>query len=84
MASNSSLMPESPLRQPFVDISGVEIVAECQAWQPFQEHLRVGQVDIVAVNLDAESPEAALHTVERIAEVSPDCGVIGISYMGMR
>jgi pilus assembly protein CpaE len=55
------------------------IVDECQSWQPLQEHLRMGQVDLVALNLDAGSCDAAFHTLQRIAEVSPECGTIGIS-----
>lgn len=39
----------------------------------------MGQVDIVAVNLDSGEMTAALYLVQRIAEVCPECGIIGVS-----
>lgn len=69
---------DTPFRQPFEALEGAEIVDVCRTWQPLQEHLRVGRIDLVAVNLDAGDPQANLHHVERIAEVSPECGIIGV------
>lgn len=65
-------------RQAFEGVAILEIVDACTAWQPLQEHLRVGQVDAVAVNLDAEEKHGSLYTIERIVEVSPGCRVIGV------
>jgi pilus assembly protein CpaE len=70
---------ESLLRSTFEAAGDIRIVDECSAWEAMQDHLRMGQVDIVALNLDTDDPKFALHVVQRIAEVAPECGILAIS-----
>ncbi len=71
--------PAEHFEQPFRELSDVHIVACCSTWQALQELLHAGPVEAVVVNLDAGERRSALATVQRIAEVAPDCGVVGVS-----
>ncbi len=67
------------MRQAFEQAGDVRVVDVCTAFEPMQEHLRMRQVDIAVVNLDSSDPKLALHVVQRIAEVAPDAGILGLS-----
>jgi len=66
-------------REAFEGLDDVTVLGHSTAWNEFQDHLRFGNVDAVAVNLDCEEAKARLISVQRIAEVAPDCAIIGIS-----
>lgn len=66
-------------RAVFEDLANVEVLDYCSAWRQLQEHLGFGTVDAVAVNLDEEDAAARFLTIQRIAEVAPDCPIIGVS-----
>ena len=68
-----------PFEQPFREHMGLDIVAKCLTWQQLQEHLCAGQVDVVAVQLDTVTDAPITSVVQRISEVAPDCGIIGVS-----
>ncbi len=70
---------EGQFRDPFDKLDGVDTVVDCHAWQPLSEHIRMGQVDVVAVNLDTADPNAGLLHVSHIGEINSDVGIIGVS-----
>lgn len=70
---------DTSFRPPFERIEGVTVVDLCQNWNQLQEHLRFGNVDAVAVNLDTAEESARLYLIERISEVAPDSAIIGVS-----
>ena len=67
-----------PFRKPFEDLPGLEVLAEASTWAELREHIRHAAVDLIAVNLDDEAG-LALSVVERIVQLSPACGVLGVS-----
>ena len=69
----------SPFRSAFDMLMDVQVLDHCAAWRPLQEHLGFGTVDAVAVNLDQEDAAARLLTVQRIAELAPDCPIVAVS-----
>ena len=73
-------VPETAgFREPFDEFHDVYVVGEFDEWGPLQEALLSGAVDMVAVNLDAADESSGINMVQRIAEVAPDCGLIGVS-----
>lgn len=76
---NPTSSPTGSYRQPFEDCPGLVIIDECNKWERLQEHLRFGNVDIVAIYLDGDPNGPDLHMVQRIAEVSPETGILGVS-----
>ena len=71
--------PGKNFQTPFQRLTGIRILAECSTWQQLQEYLHSSRVDAVAVNLDASHGNDRFTAVRRIAEVNPECGIIGIS-----
>lgn len=69
---------DSLLRPAFEKTAGLLLVAEVSSWDELREWLHHGGVDLVAVNLDTAGA-AGLDLVRRMAELSPSCGVIGVS-----
>jgi pilus assembly protein CpaE len=70
---------DDPFRIPFEQARGLEISGECSSWQQLQTFLCAGGIDLVIVNLDTVRGEPASHILRRITEVSPQCGIIGVS-----
>ncbi len=70
---------EGALRAAFEELSGLRIVGEFDNWEQLQECLCSGTADIVVVNLDAVEPKQSLQNVQRIAEVIPNCPIVGVS-----
>ena len=60
----------------FEELEGVVIIDRCMDWDSLQEHLRFGNVDVVAVNLDRKGDQPRFLSVQRIAEVAPDCAIV--------
>ena len=71
--------PGKNFQTPFQRLTGIRILAECSTWQQLQEYLHSSRVDAVAVNLDVSKGNDRFTAVRRIVEVSPECGIIGIS-----
>lgn len=69
----------STLRKPFEELDGIVIVDVCSDWNRLQDHLRLGQLDAVAVNLDATAGEPPFFWIQRIAEVTSECPILGFS-----
>lgn len=65
-------------RTPFEMARNLHIVAEASTWDELKEWLRHANLDMVAINL-GESERQGLSIVQRIADVAPSCGVLGIS-----
>lgn len=63
---------------PFSNIPGVDIVAQLSDRVDLYEWARHGQVDVVAVRLWGED-ESEFEVVERITQIAPRCGIIGVS-----
>jgi pilus assembly protein CpaE len=70
---------DEPFRAPFAQLSDVRIVAECPDWQHLQEFLHCGGFDVVIVSLDSVPDNGSSLLVQRIAEVAPECAIIGVS-----
>jgi pilus assembly protein CpaE len=66
-------------RPPFEKLEDITVVDLCPNWNLLQEHLRFGNIDVAAVNLDSADDNARFFAVQRIAEVAPDCAIIGVS-----
>ena len=66
------------LRQHFEKLDGITVVEHCTDWNALQNHLRFGGLDAVAINLDSDT-DGRYVSVQRIAEVAPECGIIGVS-----
>ena len=64
---------------PFQQVGGLQIVAVCADWQEMQELLHARRIDAAIVNLDGGRGDDGSYVVRRIAEVAPDCGIIGVS-----
>jgi pilus assembly protein CpaE len=69
---------ETPLRPPFERIPDTILLGTFSSWDDLREWLRHGGVDIVAINLDKQDA-LDLEIVQRITQLSPACGIIGIS-----
>lgn len=63
----------------FQTVSDVRLLGVCAEWEQLQTQLRTGHADVVAVDLDADDAAAGLVIVQRIAEVAPECAIIGMS-----
>jgi len=68
-----------PFATPFAQFDSLKIVSECTDWQQLQELLSCGTVDAVIVNLDTDGFDGELQLVQHIAEVAPNCDIIGVS-----
>ncbi|GMV95692.1 MAG: AAA family ATPase [Phycisphaerae bacterium] len=69
---------ETSLRPAFEQTPGTVIVGSASSFDELREWLRHGQLDVVAVNLDNQ-PEQDLQVVQRVTEIAPSCGVVGVS-----
>lgn len=76
---NPDARSNTAFRVPFQELQNSEIIDECTSWNELQEHIRMAQADIVAVNLDAGELEQGILLVQRVNEVAPDTGVLGVS-----
>lgn len=72
------LETETTLRDVFKDYKNVFLVGEASTWDDLREWLRFGSVDIVAVNLDS-ADDQGLKIVRNVVELTPSCGIIGVS-----
>ncbi|TWT45509.1 Septum site-determining protein MinD [Phycisphaerae bacterium RAS1] len=70
---------EPAVEAAFRAISEVRVVEACSGWEQLQTQLQADSVDAVAVDLDQDDAKFGLHIVQRIAEVCPDCAIIGLS-----
>lgn len=75
---DADLSTEEPFRGPFETLNNVLIMGETSTWDELREWLRHGKLDMVAVNL-GEREQQGLAIVERIVDMSPGCGVLGVS-----
>ena len=69
----------TPFRDIFANLEDVTIVDHCAHWNQLQQHLQCANVDAVAVNLDTGEESPRFMSIQRIAELAPDCAVIGVS-----
>ncbi|HNQ24211.1 MAG TPA: response regulator [Phycisphaerae bacterium] len=69
---------EPPFRGPFEQLKNALILGDFSQWDELREWLKHGSVDLVAVNLDGDT-RAGLETVERITQLAPKCGILGLS-----
>ncbi|MGE0480315.1 MAG: CpaE family protein [Phycisphaerae bacterium] len=65
------------LREALAATPDVRIVGLHSAWAPLQDCVLAGGVDAVVMSLGAEAPN--LMGVRRLAEIAPDCAIVGIS-----
>jgi pilus assembly protein CpaE len=65
-------------RAPFERIENIIIATKTSSWDELKEWIQHANVDVVAVNL-GEHKDQGLAIVQRIVELSPACGVLGIS-----
>jgi len=70
---------DQPFGAPFRPLPELEIVAECATWQQLQECLLARSIGAVIVNLDACPDENGRSVIQHIAEIAPECGIIGVS-----
>lgn len=70
---------DASFRPPFELVEGLHVIDLCPNWAMLQEHLRLANIDAVAVNLDHSEGESRFLIIQRIAEVAPECAVIGVS-----
>lgn len=68
--------PDLPLDRVFDGIKNTHVVGEVSCRNALLDQIRNANLDIVAVNLNADD---GLETVERIAQASPGAAAIGIS-----
>lgn len=66
-------------RAPFAECDALKLVAECATWQHLQDFLGCDCLDAVVVNLDVPVGQGGHYIVQRIAEVAPDCAIVGVS-----
>jgi pilus assembly protein CpaE len=76
------LFDSTPDRQPsfrgcFEQLKNVHLLTETGKWEELREWLRQASVDMIAVNLDGDH-SAGLEVVERIAQISPACAILGV------
>jgi pilus assembly protein CpaE len=70
--------PRGELRPHLETSEHLAVIDLCNSWASLQQHLQAGNIDLVAINLDvAENPRFL--SVRRIAEVAPNCAILGIS-----
>ncbi len=69
----------STFRDPFDRLDAVKVIELSTRWEELQAHLHSGQVEAVAVNLDAQEGRNALYAIQRICEVAPGVPVLGVS-----
>ena len=65
-------------RAPFEQIDHITIAIKTSSWDELKEWIRHANIDLVAVNL-GEHVDRGLVIVQRIVELSPACGILGIS-----
>ncbi len=76
---DSSAGDETPLRKPFEQLSGVMLLGAASSWPELRDALRRALPDLIVVNLDS-GQGMDLDIVQRVAEVSPSCSIIGVSH----
>ncbi len=70
---------ENTFRSSFESLRNIKIVCETSSWDELREWLRHGKLDLVAVNLGAHEQQG-LSIVQRIVDLSPGCGVLGVCH----
>lgn len=69
---------DGSFRAMFENVPQVTVTQEATTWEQVKNLSRFGSVDVVVVSLEGQDEEG-LDFVRRIAEMSPSCGIIGIS-----
>lgn len=69
---------DRPFQQPFMQLEDVQVLGVVATFEELREWLKQAAVEVVAVNLD-DSQGVGLSVVERVAQVAPQTGIVGIS-----
>ncbi len=66
------------VREALTDRTDLDIVGESKKWKELQTLLTTRDVEAVILHLDQREREQRFVTVERIAELQPECAIIGV------
>ncbi|HOW71155.1 MAG TPA: response regulator [Phycisphaerae bacterium] len=66
-------------RKPFDDQEQLQVVGLCTRLRELQPHIQCSRIDVMIVNLDTPDEKTGPAAVQRIAELNPRCGIIGVS-----
>ncbi|MGE3180596.1 MAG: response regulator [Phycisphaerae bacterium] len=67
------------LRASLEALGGINIAGECSDWEALQGVLQARRIEVVVVHLDEREIAGGFVLLQQIREVSPECGVIGLS-----
>lgn len=67
------------LRTSFEALGGITIVGECADWEAMQGVLQARRVEICVVHLSEDEIASGFVILQRIRELAPTCGIIGLS-----